>query len=249
MFGYYLDLAWRSLRRHVVLTGLMIAAIAFGIGASMTTLTVLHVLSRDPIPGKSHDLYYVQLDPRKASRKAPGEEPPGQLTRADAEALLRARRADHQAMMIGGNAAVEPVNEAGAPSALPASYVDGRWTSADFFAMFRVPFAAGRAWTAEDDASAARVVVLSRELAEKLFGAVAVVGRTVMVNGTAMRVVGVIDRWQVSPHYYDLTSGTFGIAEDVFAPFSTSRELRLDYSGDRSCWEDTPDPEAVDAPC
>lgn len=249
MFVYYLDLAWRSLRRHAVLTALMIVAIAFGVGASMTTLTVLHVLSRDPIPGKSHQLYYVQLDPRKADGYAPGVEPPNQLTRADAEALLRAGHADRQAMMIGGNAAVEPVNEFGAPSALPALYVDARWTSADFFAMFQAPFAAGQAWTAEDDAGAARVVVITRDLAEKLFGAVAVTGRTVRVNGTAMRIVGVIDRWQVSPHFYDLTSGTYGIVEELFAPFSTSRELRFGYSGDMSCWENTPDPEAVGAPC
>ena len=44
MIGYYLDLARRSLRRNVALTVLMVVAIAFGVGASMTTLTVLHVL-------------------------------------------------------------------------------------------------------------------------------------------------------------------------------------------------------------
>ena len=50
MFGYYVDLALRSLKRNKVLTALMIVAIALGIGASMTTLTVLHVLSGDPLP-------------------------------------------------------------------------------------------------------------------------------------------------------------------------------------------------------
>lgn len=45
MFGYYFDLALRSLRRNKALTALMVLAIALGIGASMTTLTVLHVLS------------------------------------------------------------------------------------------------------------------------------------------------------------------------------------------------------------
>jgi putative ABC transport system permease protein len=41
MFSYHLDLALRSLKRNPVLTGLMIAAIAFGISACMTTLTAL----------------------------------------------------------------------------------------------------------------------------------------------------------------------------------------------------------------
>ena len=37
MFGYYLDLALRSLKRHKALTGLMIITIGFGVAASMTT--------------------------------------------------------------------------------------------------------------------------------------------------------------------------------------------------------------------
>ena len=40
MFGYYLDLALRSLKRNPVLTGLMITAIGFGIGTSMTSFCV-----------------------------------------------------------------------------------------------------------------------------------------------------------------------------------------------------------------
>ncbi|PSD22327.1 ABC transporter ATP-binding protein, partial [Stenotrophomonas maltophilia] len=43
---------------------LMVVAIALGIGASMTTLTVFHVLSGRPDPpGKSDRLFYVQLVP------------------------------------------------------------------------------------------------------------------------------------------------------------------------------------------
>jgi hypothetical protein len=53
MFGYYFRLALRSFLRNKVLTALMVLAIALGIGASMTTLTVFHVLSGDPIPSKS----------------------------------------------------------------------------------------------------------------------------------------------------------------------------------------------------
>src|SRR5574337_1725496 len=73
MFAYYLDLALRSLKRNKVLTALMVLAIAVGIGASMTTLTVLHVLSGDPLPGKSGELYYPQLDPQDARGMMPGD--------------------------------------------------------------------------------------------------------------------------------------------------------------------------------
>ena len=53
MFVYYLRLALISMKRNPVLTGLMVLAIAVGIGASMTTFTVLYLLSGDPLPGRS----------------------------------------------------------------------------------------------------------------------------------------------------------------------------------------------------
>ena len=52
MIGYYLHLALRTLRRNIVLTSLIIAAVGVGIGAYMTVLTVLMAMSGDPIPDK-----------------------------------------------------------------------------------------------------------------------------------------------------------------------------------------------------
>lgn len=245
MFAYYLDLARRSFHRNVALTTLMVIAVAFGVGASMTTLTVLHVLAADPIPGKSSQLYFVQVDPRRALGYVPGQEPPQQLTRGDAEALLRAGKADHQAMMASGNAAVEPQR-----AGLSPFFVDGRWTSADFFAMFRVPFVAGSGWAAEDDARSARVAVIARELADKLYGTTDAVGRTIRVAGNDLRVIGVIDRWRPTPHFYDLNIDSYGKGEQLFVPFSTSRDLKLERTGNLDCWEDpSGDVLAVGAPC
>ena len=62
MFGYYFNLALRSLRRNKVLTGLMVLSIAVGIGAAMTTLTVMRLLSGDPLPGRSQHIFYPQRD-------------------------------------------------------------------------------------------------------------------------------------------------------------------------------------------
>jgi putative ABC transport system permease protein len=244
MFSYYLDLAVRSFRRTKALTALMIVAIAFGVGASMTTLTVLHVLSGDPIPGKSGDLYYVQLDARDLDGYQPGEEPQLQLTRYDAEALLRLRRADRQAMMTAGNAAISSERED-----VGTFYSEGRWTSADFFPMFEVPFVAGAAWSADDDRDAARVAVLGRALAEKLYGTTDAVGKTVRVEGAEVRVVGVVDHWRPVPHFYDITIGSYAKGPELFMPFSTSIELDLGRSGNMNCWGETTDPEGVGAPC
>src|SRR5262245_38538405 len=244
MFFYYLELAFRSLRRNVALTILMILAIAFGVGASMTTLTVLHVLAQDPIPQKSDRLFYVQLDPQKMEDFRPGFEPPDQMTRLDSENLLRAKRADRQAMMTGGSAAIEPER-----AGIDPFFVDARYTSADFFAMFGVPFLAGAGWTADDDAKAARVAVLAKPLAEKLFGTTAIVGRELKVGGTPLRIIGVIDDWRPTPHFYDLHTGDYGKAEELFVPFSMAMDLKLDRSGQMNCWDQHAEPEAVGAPC
>jgi putative ABC transport system permease protein len=245
MFTYYLQLAFRSLRRNVALTILMIVAIAFGVGASMTTLTVMHVLSADPIPHKSDRLFYVLLEPRKAKGFDPKDELTNQMTRLDSENLLRAKRADYQAMMTGGVAPIEPQRPG-----LDPFRVDARYTSADFFPMFDVPFVVGRGWSADEDDKHGRVVVIAKPLAEKVFGTTDVVGKTMRVAGTEMRITGVIGDWRPTPHFYDLNTAKYGKPEQLFVPFSTSRELKLDRSGSMNCWDERKgDPEAVGAPC
>ena len=247
MFTYYLDLAVRSFRRNKVLTALMVLAIALGIGAAMTTLTVFHVLSGDPLPGKSHTLFYPQLDPRSMNGYTPGDEPESQMTRFDAEALLREARGDRQAFMTGGGVAIEP-QKAG----LDPFNIESRYTTADFFPMFEVPLAFGRSWTAEDDAGRSRVVVIGQELNERLFGGADSTGRELRIDQTAFRIIGVMDAWRPTPRFYDLTNDRFGGVEQVFLPFSTSRELELGTSGNMNCWDDVDDPEGergVNAPC
>jgi putative ABC transport system permease protein len=245
MFGYYLELAVRSLKRNIGLTILMIVAIAFGIGASMTTLTVLHLLSADPIPGKSDDLYYVQLDPLP---KRPGDRGgnylPYQLTRTDAENLVRAKQGDRQALMASGNAAVEP-----ARAGIDPFFADARFSTADFFPMFRVPFVAGTGWTEADDEAAARVVVVSRALAEKALGSTDIVGKVLRVGGVELRVAGVIDNWRPTPRFYDLNTERYGPGEQLFVPFSTALDIELNRSGTMNCWSEAKEPEALGAPC
>jgi len=244
-FFYYLDLARRSFARHRVLTALMIVAIALGIGTSMTTLTVLYLLSGDPLPGKSERTFYVQLDAGGKEGFRPGEEPNLQLSRYDAEGLLRARHAPRQALMTGGNGAIDPKR-----AGVDPFYADVRYTSADFFPMFDVPFARGGPWTAQEDEAHARVAVISKELAEKLFDGGDGVGRSVRLDGHELAIVGVLEYWRPTPHFYDLFTGDYGESEQIFLPFSTSRDLELERSGNIDCWDEAGlTSTAVNAPC
>ncbi len=248
MFTYYLDLALRSFRRNKVLTALMVLAIALGIGASMTTLTVFHVLSGDPLPGKSQTIFYPQLEPRSKAGATPGEEPEEQLTRFDAEALLAAGKADRQAIMYGGYLSVEPGREG-----LKPFNTEARYTTADFFPMFNVEFAYGNGWSATQDQARDRVAVISSALNDKLFEGGNSVGQTIRLEQTTFQVIGVVDDWRPTPRFYDLSNSRFGELEQVFLPFWTSRDLKLGHSGNMNCWGDSRETDegqyGLNAPC
>lgn len=250
MLGYYFKLALRSFKRNKMLTALMVLAIALGIGASMTTLTVFYILAADPLPHKSGKLFYPRFDSESKNGYVPGKEPQDQLTRFDAETLLRDKRGDRQAFMTGGEVGIVPEN----PSVSPFMSF-ARFTTADFFPMFETPFLYGRAWNGSDDATRPRVAVLSKELNNKLFGGANSVGKTVNLQNVGFRVIGVLDDWQPTPKFYDVIgSERYGETEEIFIPFWTARELDFDVNGNMNCWGDTPnsDPEgshALNAPC
>ncbi|MDI4634280.1 ABC transporter permease [Pelomonas sp. V22] len=244
MLGYYFDLALRAFKRSRALSALMVLGLGLGIGACMTTLSVYHVLSGDPIPGKSDRLFNVQLDARGMVGYQPGGEPNLQLSRFDAEALLRDKRGLRQVMMSGGRVSLRP--ETG-----KAFFPSSRYTSADFFAMFEAPFAFGSGWDAAADAAAGRVVVISHELNERLFGGANSVGKTLKVGNIAMQIQGVLKPWRPAPHFFDLHVGNYAKAADLYLPFSTAAQQRFSRSGNMSCWAEAPggDPLALNAPC
>lgn len=240
MFRYYSWLAARSLKRNPALTALMVIAIGLGIGASITTLTVLRVLSGDPLPGKSAQLFVPQIDPRSTDDFHPGEEPEDQVTYPDGVNLLKARRADRQALMSGGAVVVQP-----ADATIDPYMAEARYTTADFFTMFDVPFHYGGGWREADDEAHARDVVISRKLNDKVFGGGNSVGKTLRLQSADFRVVGVLDAWRPAPHFYDLNIGRYGESEEVFVPLETALELEMGRNGSMNCWgnESTAKPE------
>ncbi len=229
MLGYYLHLALRSLRRNVVLTLLMIAAIAMGVGASVTTLAVLHAMSADPIPAKSSQLFAVEIDnwgPEAVSNPWAQE----LLSYPDAAALLRARRGRRQTAMYSVEFVVTPSNAAVRP--LVAT---GRAVGLDFFRMFQAPFRAGSPWSAAEDTNGANVVVLGAKLARALFPSGDAVGQSVQLDHREYRVTGVLRPWHLQPRVYDLSSGLYQQTEDVFLPLSTAIDRQMATDGAIDC--------------
>lgn len=236
MFSYYLRLAFRSMGKNPVLTTLMIAAIALGIGASMTTITVNYLMSANPIPEKSDTLFYVQVDnwsPHNPYNDETGA-PPTQITWTEATNLMAAQKATRQTAMAKSGGIIEPENKDSKP--FEASI---RLTFGDFFPMFNVPFQYGSGWDSEADQQRQQVVVLSKEINDRVFGGENSVGRDFVMAGQTFRVVGVLDHWQPMPKFYDVENGAFDRPEDVYMPFLLKQELELPSWGNTNCWKPT----------
>lgn len=232
MFAYYLDLGLRSLRRNPVLSGLMMLAIALGIGASITMLAVLHNLSGDPLPQRSGVLFHPQLDPRPSALSDNSIEPPDDLTYLDATALYRMDVANRRAVMSSNWL---PTRRDTRDS--PLAMFTTRATTGDFFAMFDVPFLFGSGWSAQDDAQHAPVVVISRAMNQQLFGGANSVGQSLIIATKPFRIVGVAGDWNPQPRFYDVNDGAYGDAEQMYLPFFTWLDLPQDYGyGPMHCW-------------
>jgi putative ABC transport system permease protein len=234
LITHYFELAVRSLKRNAVLTAMMIAAIGLGVGASMTMLTVLHVLTRDPMPGRSDTLFVPHIDPLPAAFKKPpaSVEPSDLFTYPDAMALVSARKATHQAAMAGTSMPVT-LPQGG----MRAFNANGRIATADFFPMFDVKLSAGHAWLAHDDDAHSRVVVLSESLSRRLFGDIKAVGKVVKLGDHAFSVIGVSRDWAPKPLFYaDPNAKVFGKPDEFFIPLSTGIEFNIDPQSSFTTW-------------
>lgn len=235
MFNYNVKLAAASMRRNPVMTVLMVAAIAVGIGVSMTTLSVYHMMSSNPIPDKSHLLFAVTMDSWNPLRPFDDDHPeraPHQLTFHDAERLLALGEAKRQAAMFESSLIIEPAGDDELPFEAGA-----RVANSDFFAMFNVPFLYGSSWDRSADKNGEPVVVLTRRLNERLFGGGNSVGQSLTMQGLRFQVVGVTDRWDPTPRFFDPINGAFQEVNEMFIPFSLTRTLELLTTGSDWGWK------------
>ena len=238
MFRYYLQLGFRSLRRNPVLTVLMVITLSVGVAASMSTYTVLHMMSGDPIPDKSDRLFVPQLDTGNMIGYTAGEEPDDQLSYPDTQRLLASGQGVRRTAIFGVNSAITPERADMAPL-----LVNGGATTSDFFAMFEVPFRYGNPWHADDDARKTDVMVLSRATSEKLFGDVDPVGRELKLGDSSYRVVGVLGDWKPLPRYYRIINGNGGAfagSDDFFIPLTAAVRHEKRNSGRNNCNGDAP---------
>jgi putative ABC transport system permease protein len=238
MFGYYLRLSLKSFARNPGITTLMVLAIALGIAVCVMTLTVYHAMSGNPIWWKNDRLYAVTMDNWDPNHplNPKNDLPPAEMTYKDTQFLLGSNIPLRKVVMYSTEGVISDVGHT------PPIQIATRVTTADFFAMFEVPFLYGNGWSAGADRPAQPLIVLSRAANERLFGGVNSVGRTLRWDDREFRVIGVLNDWFPRPRYYDLNGGSFQVPDAAYIPYGWGAELQLLNKEENDCWR----PEKLD---
>ncbi|WP_374518213.1 ABC transporter permease [Undibacterium squillarum] len=233
MLQYYFWLGLRALRRHRWLTGLTVLILSVGVAVSIAALTILHLMSADPLPFKSDRVMTTVLDNAPAEGYRPGDTyVDHQMSYIDLMALLERAPAMRKAGMYAVQSPVEmPRKELGVLSGM------GVAGTLDWFGMLEIPFLAGQPWSLQDDQRGAAVVVISKNFAAKLFGKESALGKSITMWGRPYQVVGVMDEWHVRPRFYLINgrSGAFANDEDFVIPFRNAMQNEIPHAGGMSC--------------
>jgi putative ABC transport system permease protein len=235
MFGYYLELAFRNLKRNPGLTALMIGAVALGIAVCVMTLTMYRAMSGNPIWWKNDVLYAVTMDfwdPQEPNDRDHPELPPPQLTYRDALAVYASDIPKRKVIM---HKAVGILSVDG--QQVKPERVLTRVTTKDFFAAFDAPFQYGGTWTDAADTGPEPVMVISRRTNEKLFGGANSIGRRIRWNDNEFRIVGVLDNWLPLPTFYDVNNGSLDESADAYIPFGWNAALEIYSAGNTNGWK------------
>lgn len=237
MLAYNLRLAWKSLRRNPILSLLIVGGIALGVAISTAFITVYHVFSEDPLPGKSSTLHYIQMDnwdPKAPPHPNYGGLPP-QLAYRDVREIMRSDIPVRQTANFIAALYIFPEDTRARPSQEPV-----RMVFSDFFPMFEVPFKYGSGWSKAADAGPEPVVVINSALNDRLFGGADSVGKTLRIDRREFRIVGVIGPWRPRVKMYDINGNQFSRPESVFLPFNWIEPMEIRSTGNRDNWKALP---------
>jgi putative ABC transport system permease protein len=143
--------------------------------------------------------------------------PPSRLTAADAEAILQPGAVP----AVEAVAVVYSSNLSGADILVSAGQVRGTYSvsgvTPSYFTIGDNELGAGRYYTEEEERNGARVTLIGKQIAEKLFGGMSsAVGQRITLNGVTFEVIGVLSN--------DTNFGPNpNPSEWVFVPYRTAR--------------------------
>jgi putative ABC transport system permease protein len=177
----YLRTAFRQMRRNPGFFAVALAALALGIGANTAIFSAVEGVLLQPLP---------YADPSRLVMVWEDASYLGFSRNTPAAGNYVDWRAQNQ--VFTDMAAMRYANSALNGDQAPEQAL-GRGVTANFFDVLGVQPAVGRPFTAEEDAAKRKVVVLSYALWQRRFGGnPSIVGRSILMDGEATTVVGVM---------------------------------------------------------
>jgi putative ABC transport system permease protein len=194
----------------------------------MTTMSILHALSGDPIPQKSQRLFQLSLIYR--------DQPTSRvLNFEDAQSLLTwVSKEDSAVALAQGFGDIHAFADIA-----PEHSVLVRYTTRQFFALFDAPFLHGGPWGKTQDADGDHVAVITEKLATTMFRGSKAIDQSISYGGATFRVVGILSSWAVLPKFYDLSAGAYAPSDDVYIPIRAVAGLNSKAFVAYSCDSDT----------
>ena len=227
-YRYALILAWHGVRRHPRSSVMAVVVMALGLAACMTVLTVFHTLAGDPLHGRGSAIDTLVLVPQGSVPDSSQS-----LLKADVAQQVVAQAGRMPVMaMVSGPGEVQSGNGQG-PGVDDASVVSA---TSRVGSIFDIPLVRGHWWTAQDDRQHVPVAVVSEEIARRLFGTDAVLGRTIGIGGKTLRIIGVRGAWQPALQFYALGASVYHrTVAEVLLPLSVAADARLSVSAFSDC--------------
>src|SRR3954469_22347149 len=185
MDAFLADLRYslRLLRKSPGFTAIAVATLALGIGANTAIFSAVDAVLIRPLPYTDPDRVVLVWEENLAANFPRNTPAPANF--ADWARMSRS---------FAGLAATRSGSASLTGDGVPEQ-IRGRRVTANFFDVLGVRPAIGRTFTAEEDRTAAPVVVISDGLWKRRYGADRrVVGRTILMNDNRYAIVGVMPR-------------------------------------------------------
>lgn len=236
--NYTLETGLRGCLRHPRTMALAILTLALGLASVMTMLTLLSVLSADPLPGISQNLHLAWADSRQAAKSGEsdsygdGTPVPPLWKLADVQAMRQLRPDVAQVGVV-----TSPLSVSNADNTVSKN-VSAALAVGPMLPVFGVPLRHGRYWTAEEEAAHTPVVVISRALSQHLLGREDGTGAQIRVGQRQFRVIGISERWapRPRPHFLPANdSGWEGDGDELFAPAEAVLAAGAEITSTRIC--------------
>ncbi|WP_096085402.1 ABC transporter permease [Agaribacterium haliotis] len=210
----------------------VLLSMALGMSIFVSALLLYRAVAFNPLSEINDTIFLLQIDHWSTSSDYDyGDTLPRYLSYTDASALAASELTPATALMYqtGGNITAD--------SARLHVSTPARATSSGFFSVFPVSFLFGGAWSSSDDKNKKHVVVLSKELNDRLFQGKNSVGEEVIFVDQVYEVVGVLDTWSPKPKVHDLGTGPFGYQDGLYLPFELAIENKLGSWGSFESWQ------------